>query len=134
MEYLTSEETVKKNIEDDLKYIQEDKIAHQANGGYCKISNILKCITVENMTKSSYMNYWLRQYKLPREENERQRIIETINYKFENDILSLGDAIKVTLDSKDSEKEKQRILKIIKDPNTPIKEDNYEEREDDEDE
>lgn len=133
MEYLTSEETVKKSIEDDLKYIQEDKIAHQANGGYCKISNILKCITVENMTKSSYMNYWLRQYKLPREENERQRIVETINYKFENNILSLGDAIKVTLDSKDSEKEKQRILKIIKDPNTPIR-DNYEEREDDEDE
>ena len=133
MEYLTSEETVKKSIEDDLKYIQEDKIAHQANGGYCKISNILKCITVENMTKSSYMNYWLRQYKLPKEESERQRIIETINYKFENDILSLGDAIKVTLDSKDSEKEKQRILKIIKDPNTPIR-DNYEEREDDEDE
>lgn len=137
MDYQISEETVQKNIESDLKYIEEDMIAHQANGGYCKISRILKCVTVENMTKESYLKYWFRQYKSPKEENERKRIKEIIDNKFKNGILSLEEAIEIENKSKDTLKEKQRIIKVISDKSTPIKDSNNdeeEEGEDDEDE
>ncbi len=112
MEYLTSEETVQKNIEEDLKYIENEKIAHQANGGYCKISDVLKCITVENMTKEKYMEYWFRQYK---NETDQKRIREVIDKKFKESILPLEEAIEVTKNSKDNLKEKQRLLKVITD-------------------
>lgn len=112
MEYLTSEETVQKNIEEDLKYIENEKIAHQANGGYCKISDVLKCITVENMTKEKYMEYWFRQYK---NETDQKRIMEVIDKKFKESILPLEEAIEVTKNSKDNLKEKQRLLKVITD-------------------
>lgn len=121
MDYQISEEIVQKNIESDLKYIKEDMIAHQANGCYCKISRILKCVTVENMTKESYLKYWFRQYKSPKEVNERKRIKEVIDNKFKSGILSLEEAIEIENKSRDTLKEKQRIIKVISDKNTPIK-------------
>ena len=131
MEYLTSEETVQKNIEEDLKYIEKEKIAHQANGGYCKISDVLKCITVENMTKEKYMEYWFRQYK---NETDQKRIREVIDKKFKESILPLEEAIEVTKNSKDNLKEKQRLLKVITDKKPLDKNIANKDEEDEEDE
>ena len=52
-----------KQLEKDIKYIQEDIIAYQKNGLICKISKPLNCITVTNLSKDKYIKYWQTGYK-----------------------------------------------------------------------
>lgn len=53
----------KKSLQEDLDYIKSDIIAKQNNGKYCKYSRLAHCITVTDITKQKYYDYWIRFFK-----------------------------------------------------------------------
>ena len=102
-------------FKNDLRYIKNDVIAKQVNGLYCKLSKILKCITVVDITPQSYTRYWTRQYEKDKENPERVKIIEeACKDKLENGLVDLEDLIKIQKElSGDSKEETKRILKEV---------------------
>ena len=101
-------------LEKDLKYIENDIIAKQANGLYCKYSRLAKCITITNLSKENHLKYWVSQYKVkynpknkPAEFKEAKRLItKTINKKFKSGLFDLDKVIELELKSNDMEKDK----------------------------
>lgn len=99
-------------LEKDLKYIKNEIIAKQKNGKYCKVSRILKCVVVYGTTQEQYTNYWMGTYK-KRPITEQEAIKKAIKYKFESDLTPLESIIKIEENSKDTDKEKKKIIKEI---------------------
>lgn len=104
--------TSQSQLEKDLKFIKGEVFAKQKNGKYCKISKVLKCIIITNMTKEQHINYWMNTYrKRPKEEQEA--ILKAINWKLDDDLISLDKAIEIEENSKEIEKEKKKVLEEI---------------------
>lgn len=110
-----------KDVEADLKYIENELIAKQYKKDeetgefrYVKFSRVLKCVAVINLTKKQYINYWTAQYKsYPK---ELKRILEKIDDKFENGLISPEEMIALVKESKDFESEKRNAIKALSKP------------------
>lgn len=113
---------IKKTLNQDLRYIKNDIIAMQLDKNKCceedevdkyvKFSRILKTVTVINLTKKQYKNYWNTQYKdYPLELN---LIMQEIEEKFKNGLTSREDMIQLIENSDDYESEKRNALKVLK--------------------
>ena len=93
----------------DLNYIKNEIIAKQKNGLYCKVSRILRCITVTNMSKENYIAYWTRAYKYDKGHPERiEKIKEEIN-----NLFPLEKVINIQLNSNDPKELTDKIIKEI---------------------
>lgn len=110
-----------RELDKDLKYIENDIIAKQKNGLYCKYSKMTKSITVTNLSKENHLKYWLGIYKIkykPEEQTEQfieasSAITYAIDKKFKSGLISLDEIIELENNSKDTDKEKKKILEII---------------------
>lgn len=104
-----------KQLEKDLKYIKEDILAYQKNGLICKICKPLSCITVTNMTKDRYLKYWQNNYKgkQDHESGRFDQITKACEDKLLNGMHSLDEVIEIELNSKDSKKEKDKLIEEI---------------------
>ena len=104
---LPTEEVYKR----DLEYIKNEIIAKQRNGLYCKVSRILKSITVVNISKENYIKYWTKIYEKDKKHPERtEKIRETIIDKLENDLTPLETVIKIQQNSTDPIEETKRLI------------------------
>lgn len=119
-----------KQLEKDLKYIKEDILAYQKNGLICKICKPLNCITVTNMTKDRYLRYWQNNYKSKQdhESGRFDQITKVCEDKLLNGMHSLDEVIETELNSKDSKKEKDKLIEEI--TTTISKEDKGDEEDD----
>lgn len=119
-----------KQLEKDLKYIKEDILAYQKNGLICKICKPLNCITVTNMTKDRYLRYWQNNYKSKQdhESGRFDQITKACEDKLLNGMHSLDEVIETELNSKDSKKEKDKLIEEI--TTTISKEDKGDEEDD----
>lgn len=119
-----------KQLEKDLKYIKEDILAYQKNGLICKICKPLNCITVTNMTKDRYLRYWQSNYKSKQdhESGRFDQITKACEDKLLNGMHSLDEVIETELNSKDSKKEKDKLIEEI--TTTISKEDKGDEEDD----
>lgn len=104
-----------KQLQKDLKYIEEDILAYQKNGLICKICKPLSCITVTNMTKDRYLKYWQNNYKgkQDHESGRFDQITKACEDKLLNGMHSLDEVIEIELNSKDSKKEKDKLIEEI---------------------
>lgn len=103
-----------KELEKDLKYIKGEILAYQKNGLICKICKPLSCITVTNMTKDRYLKYWQNNYKGKRVHKSRfDQITKACEDKLLNGMHSLDEVIEIELNSKDSKKEKDKLIEEI---------------------
>lgn len=101
-------------FKNDLDYIRDDIVAKQVNGLYCKVSKILKCITVVNITKENYIRYWVKLYEKDKAHPERvDQIREAIINKLENGLTPLEEVIKIQKASSDPIDETKKLIKEI---------------------
>lgn len=99
------------NIVRDLQYINEDIISKQADGNYCKWSNILKCVAVIGLTESQYISYWGNKYKNTPYYNE---VIKCCKDKLYNGLTDADTMITMIKNSKDFESEKIKAVKALR--------------------
>jgi hypothetical protein len=101
-----------KQLQDDIKYIQEDLICEQPNGKYIKFSKIGNFITLLNEPKQKYINYWVSQYEKKSKE-ELKIILDVLNEKFSSGLISIEKMIELINTSK-FEPERAEALKLLK--------------------
>lgn len=86
---------INKKIERDKRFIKSEIICKQLSKNkkdneddekYIKFSRTLNAVSVINLTKKQYDNYWITQYKDSPE--QLKIILETINDKFANGLTS----------------------------------------------
>lgn len=102
-----------KELQKDIKYIQEDIIAYQKNGLICKWCKPINCITVTNMTKDRYIKFWQNAYKTKqdKESGRFDKITQVCLDKLENGMTDLD--IIIDLESKSKDLEKSKLIKEI---------------------
>ena len=110
-----------KDIERDLRFIESEIIAKQyekdkitGEEKYVKYSRALKCVVAINLTKKQYINYWGAQYKSHPE--QLKLILEKIEDKFENGLISAENMLELIRASKDFESEKKNAIKVLTKP------------------
>lgn len=104
----------KKKLQEDLKYIKLEVIAKQKNGNYCKYSRLAHCITVVDITKQKYLDYWISSLKAKNISNSDLKLIEkAVENKFNTGLYNLDKLVELELKSKDTKKEKDYIIKTI---------------------
>lgn len=103
-----------KKVKKDIKYIQEDIISRQNTYEklYVKFSKILNAYAVTNMTKKQYIKYWQTNYL--RYPEKLDIILQTIEEKFANGLTPPEEMIKLIEKSKDNEKEKRIVIKLLR--------------------
>ena len=103
-----------KKVKKDIKYIQEDIISRQNTYEklYVKFSKILNAYAVTNMTKKQYIKYWQTNYL--RYPEKLDIILQTIEEKFANGLTPPEEMIKLIEESKDNEKEKRIVIKLLR--------------------
>lgn len=108
-------EEIKESIEvtyaKDIAFIDNEVITKLPCGEYCKYSKILKGISVTNMTKQQYVRYWTSKYN--RYPNFKKQIQQKCEDKLLNGLLPISDMIQLVNNSKDTPKEKQKVLKLL---------------------
>lgn len=120
---------IRKAMERDLKYIENDIIAQQKNGLYCKFSRLANTITITNLTKEVHLKYWIGVYKVKYSPDKPETaekyymaekiLIDAINDKFNNKLNTLEEVIDLENKSHDCKKEKDRLFKAITEPAKP---------------
>lgn len=111
-----------RQFENDLKYIQKEIIAIQPEVNflasnidemfkYVKFSRPLNAVSIINLTKKQYKNYWGSLYK---EHSQYFDIImEAIEEKFNNGLISAEEMIEKIKKSSDSETEKKNAIEAL---------------------
>lgn len=101
------------NLEKDIKYIDATIISPQKEDGYyCKYSRILKSVVVTDMTKDSYLNYWMKKYKYEPLESQ-QKIIQACSEKLTNGLISTEEMIELVKNSNDRPSEIKKVLSLL---------------------
>ena len=110
------------NFINDLKYIEGEVIARQANGKLCKYSNLAHCITVVNMDDEKYYSYWIDRYKPSKNtksksmiqdcKDKMDTIANLIDKKMEN-LMSLDEMIELEKNADERPEEKRKIIDAI---------------------
>lgn len=114
--YFTSTDYNKK-IKLDIAYIKRELLAEQKTRDgrnrklYIKFSRILNGVTVIDLTKEKYIEYWKGQYI--RHPEMFKQIEKTIEEKFENGLISKEKMIQLIKQGNDSEQEKKQNLKLL---------------------
>lgn len=114
--YFTSTDYNKK-IKLDIAYIRRELLAEQKTRDgrnrklYIKFSRILNGVTVIDLTKEKYIEYWKGQYI--RHPEMFKQIEDVIEEKFENGLISKEKMIKLIKQGNDSEQEKKQNLKLL---------------------
>lgn len=110
----------------DLKHIENDTVAEQGNGLYCKWSIPAGTVTRTSFSKEQYYNFFLRRYldriyMLKNRSNEELDIDEdvklikqAVDELFNNNLISLGEMIEKIKNSKEKPEEKDRLLREIR--------------------
>lgn len=109
---LENSKTAQEKFDIDIKYIQNSIMTQQPNGNYMKFSTILNAVTVMNVTRESYINYWSNKYK--NEPEYQSAIIEECNNKLATGLLPLDGMIHKIKTSKDYTKEKVKALAYLR--------------------
>lgn len=107
---------IKRKFKKDLIYIKKDMLSKQKNGKYLKWSRLLKAVSLTNVTQSSYINYWTRQYESYPDEiylKCSKEITDLCNDKFENHLIDSKVMIKMIANSNDFESEKKEAIKLL---------------------
>lgn len=111
-----------RQLENDLKYIDKEIIAIQPEVNflalntdemfkYIKFSRALNAVSIINLTKKQYKNYWNTIYK---EHPEALSIImDKIEDKFKNGLISTEEMAEKIMKSKDVELEKKAAIKAL---------------------
>lgn len=102
---------IDKQVARDKKYIQEDLIAKQIDGNYCKFSRPLHAVAVIGLTSMQYLKYWENRYK-----NHPQyydEIMQVCIDKLNNNLVSNEDMIEMIQNSKDIKSEKEKAIKLL---------------------
>lgn len=106
------------NIVRDLKYINDEIIAKQIDGNYCKWSSVLKTVSVIGLTEHQYVSYWRNKYK---DTPYCDEITKCCIEKLTNGLTDKEIMIQMILKSKDFESEKQKALKALRGDSKCIK-------------
>ena len=117
---------INKKMARDLEYIKNDIIAEQEVTGkifnentckmekeklYVKFSRIINAVTIVNMPKRQYINYWKTQYKdYP---DKLEKVLQAIEDKFENNLITNKEMTIIILRSDDFESEKKTAIKNL---------------------
>lgn len=117
---------INKKMARDLEYIKNDIIAEQEVTGkifnentckmekeklYVKFSRIINAVTIVNMPKRQYINYWKTQYKdYP---DKLEKVLQAIEDKFENNLITNKEMAIIILRSDDFESEKKTAIKNL---------------------
>lgn len=108
----TSEVTIQKNFEQDLKYIKNEIISLQNNGKYCKYSRILHAVASYDMDKKQVIGYWKQQYK--KYPQYLQIILDEVENLLKHNLTPNNNMIDLVKKSKDTDKEKSKIISLLK--------------------
>lgn len=120
---MNTDETLEaKQFDNDLIYIENEIIAMQPQINelaededekyrYVKFSRALNAVSAINLTKKQFKNYWKTLYKNSPEKLEI--ILNKIDEKFENGLISKEEMIKKIEESKDYESEKRLAIKAL---------------------
>lgn len=111
-----------RQFENDIKYIEKEIIAIQPEVDlwatnkedmfkYVKFSRPLNCVSIINLTKKQYKNYWKSLYKDHPEQLEI--IMQKVEEKFNSGLISAAEMIEKIKQSKDSENEKKLAIKAL---------------------
>lgn len=95
----------------DLLFIKNEIICKQPDGNYCKYSLPLRAVSVYNLSKDTYINYWVKQYKNTKYLNN---IISACNNKLDNNLTSVDKMIQLVQISKEKTEEIDKIIKVLK--------------------
>lgn len=110
----TNEQILEGNIKTkylkDIKYIKNELIAKQPNGNYCKFSKMLNAVSVFNLTKDQYINYWKKLYK---NTPYLKEILNLCNLKLQEGLVSVPDMIELINKSSDNTSDKEASLKLL---------------------
>ena len=117
---------LQKQFENDLKYIDKEIIAKQLEEDlyasnkeekikYIKFSRPLNAVSIVNLTKKQYKNYWGSLYK--EHSKHYEMIMEKIDEKFSNGLITAEEMIEKIKKSKDSETEKINAIKLLTERN-----------------
>lgn len=110
----------------DLRYIENDTVAQQGNGLYCKWSIPAGTVTRTSFSKEQYFNFFLRRYLdriyMVKDKEKKQKYIdedislikETVDELFGKKLISLSEMINKIKTSKETQDEKDKILKEIR--------------------
>lgn len=107
-----SEQESECNIDVDLKFIENEIICLQKDGNYCKYCTPLKAISVTGLTKEQYLGYWKARYKNFSKEDVNI-ILTKCKDKLQNGLIDKKEMIDLVIKSKDSKKEKLKILDLL---------------------
>ena len=110
--FAVKDETLERNYENDIKYIENELIAKQPNGKYCKYSRPLGMVANYNFEKSDYDRYWKNCYKY--DEEHYKEIVKAIDDKFSTGLISTDEMINLIEKSKDKTKDKVQALEALR--------------------
>ena len=106
------EERVERNLAKDLDYINNEIIAKQTDGNYCKYSRILNAVAIIGLTTDQYEKYWSNRYKGSPDEYEQ--IHQAITDKFNVGLISQDEMIDLIQKSKDVPNEKKKAISLLR--------------------
>lgn len=111
---------MERSIERDLRYIDREIVAKQANGKYCKWSIMADTVSATDFTPEDYLNYWLRLFKgralvqkIVITKEDMKEIKKRISRVFER-AVPLEEMIRRVEISNDQKEEQRRIKRAIK--------------------
>ena len=113
---------IEKKFKRDMLYIENDIIAKQPEPNkyyetpdekynYVKFCKPLNTFAVLNMTKAQYKKYWTTQYK--NYPNELKIILEKVEEKFKNGLISAEEMLELIENSNDADSEKKNARKAL---------------------
>lgn len=82
-------------------------------GKYCKYSKEIKAVSVYDMPKKVYINYWVNLYSR-RPKQYLSEIKKTATDKLENGCISADCMIKLIESSKDRQSEKDNAISLLR--------------------
>lgn len=96
------------NLKRDIKYIKRELLAKQPNGNYCKFSRILNAVTVIDISEEQIKKYWTSRYM--NHIDAYNQIINAINDKLQNGLISADKMMQMIADSDDVDSEKIKAI------------------------
>ena len=86
------------SLEKDILYIKNDIVTQQPNGNYMKFSRLLQAVTIDDMPRSKFVEYWTKRYSNKEDVNT---ILEVLNNHLDNELTSIDEMIELVKASAD---------------------------------
>lgn len=106
-----SETNEEYNLDKEIEYINNEIIAKQVNGNYCKYSKLLHAVSIMDLTEEQYIKYYMSKAKT--KSVDMDKILEAIHDKLYNNLTDTETMIKLIEESKDRDSEKRKAIELL---------------------